>query len=228
MSLESPKFELTKSRLDFYDGKPNKVDYDHQCFLARRLYEFLEPFDVYELEVDILGYQAEELFYGRPSINKAFVDLDRDYFSTYHSLTYSWLLDRDCMLESIEFPEVDMVKINRTDGTILIKGHYEDERGMTRGTYDVEPTTVADLAVQELVDMSLSTRIDGVDYYVLDLYRVAEMSGELIDKIYHIMGMSDFGHITKTLFAKSTRTKDNLLIEMGLWDIVNSRPLMVL
>lgn len=35
MSLESPKFELTKSRLDFYDGKPNKVDYDHQCFLAR-------------------------------------------------------------------------------------------------------------------------------------------------------------------------------------------------
>ena len=228
MSLESPKFELTKSRLDFYDGKPNKVDYDHQCFLARRLYEFLEPFDVYELEVDILGYKAEELFYGRPSINMAFVDLDRDYFSTYHSLTYSWLLDRDCMLESIEFPEVDMVRINRTDGTILIKGHYEDERGLSRGTYDVEPTTIADLAVQELVDMSLSTRIDGVDYYVLDLYRVAEMSGELIDKIYHIMGMSEFGHITKTLFAKSMRTEDTLLIEMGVWDIVNSRALMVL
>ena len=114
MSLESPKFELTKSRLDFYDGKPNKVDYDHQCFLARRLYDFLEPFDVYELEVDILGYKAEELFYGRPSIDKAFVDLDRDYFSTYHSLTHSWLIVIPSELINI------FQKYAESDGFLLI------------------------------------------------------------------------------------------------------------
>lgn len=129
MSLESPKFELTKSRLDFYDRKPNKVDYDHQCFLARRLYEFLEPFDVYELEVDILGYKAEELFYGRPSINKAFVDLDRDYFSTYHSLTYSWLIVIPSELVNIfqKYAEADGFFVDREHGAKPIFYTYARE-----------------------------------------------------------------------------------------------------
>lgn len=199
-------------------------EYRKQCRLARELYDFMVKYNGYDVVVDLDGYQGESLCIGDVKQFDNWVDISRDYFSTYTSLSHDWENNRKCFLTGLEYPEQDVIKILREDGVIFIKGIYNKYRAKTARSVKIFPKNILEYGQKEFVDEIWSKKIDGKQYFVIDFFRAKKRNEDLRKIIGDFLHVERFSHITKTMFMRKGDNPGEY--EIGLWDIVNECPIM--
>lgn len=196
--------------------------YRKQCKLALQLYDFLQQYNGYYVNVQLNKYNGDALCYGEVKQFKTYVTIDRDFFTTYPSLTHDWEGD-DCLLVDLEFPEKDIVKIIREDGVITVEGILNDYRAETKNTVDICPKDILQYAQREFVDEIWSKKINGDQYYVIDFFRAKHHNADLIRCINILLKTQKYANVTKTMFIRKVKG-DTEQYEVGLWDILNECP----
>ena len=192
---------------------------------------FLKKYFIYDMEMRLENCKKEILCYGGGYIDCYNLSIEQDYFDTIHNLT----LDNDYKfnLIGVEFPQQDVIRLIKTNGDIFIKGFHEQERKEKYRTLDIgkELKYVRDIAREDLIDWTLSREIDGIPYYVLDLFRIKikvqqcrEYMNFLADLRYFLK-VSDYKDITKTIYFTPYIEGNSEYMMICVWDIVNSKPI---
>ena len=65
-------------------------EHQNQCRLAKELYTFLSRYNGYDVVVNLNNCKREDLCIGDVEQRTNSVWLNRDFFTTYPSLTYDW------------------------------------------------------------------------------------------------------------------------------------------
>lgn len=198
-------------------------EYRAQCKLAKELYGFLSRYNGYDVVADLDEYEGESLCIGNIQQFENYVDISRDYFTTYPPLSHDWKFRDTCYLIGLEYPEKDVVKILRKDGAIYIKGIFNEYRAKTASSVDIVPKNILEYGQKEFVDEIWSKKIDGKQYFVIDFFRAKKRNEDLRKIISGFLSTENFSHITKTMFLRKGNNPDEY--EIGLWDIVNECPI---
>lgn len=198
-------------------------EHQNQCRLAKELYTFLSRYNGYDVIVNLGEDKREDLCIGEVEYSKNHVWLNRDFFTTYPSLTYDWEFFNECFLIGLEYPEKDVIKISRKDGEITIRGIYNKYRAETYHSVNIVPNSILGYARREFVDEIWSKEINGKPYYVIDFFRAKKHDKDVIKTISYASGAHDNPRTTKTLYV--CKGKNQGEYEVGLWDILKGCPM---
>lgn len=198
-------------------------EHQNQCRLAKDLFNFLRQYNGYDVIVNLDKFKREDLCIGSVEQRTNSVWLNRDFFTTYPSLTYDWEFFNDCCLLGLEYPETDVVKILRTDGEISVKGILNKYRAETYHSLNIVPKDILGYGRREFVDEAWSKEINGKPYYVIDLFRAKKHDKGVIKAISNAFGAYRNKDITKTLYI--CKGKNQGEYEVGLWDILKECPM---
>ena len=198
----------------------------------RELYQFLKKYTVFDVTVRIEeGTWEDDLCMGEPHISEWDVSIQRDFFCEYPSLTLDNPKSFRCIVTSLEYPEPDVVKINRTDGEIIVKGYVDTDRQSKRRTLDYKFKDLSQFTIKELIDEEFSIEVNGERYYVLDLFRIKKLGKRMMDKLRLYFKLDKYTDLAKTLYLKPTGkfSKDGTPnYEFGLWSYEFSCPFSML
>lgn len=196
------------------------------------LYQFLKRYTVFDVTVRIEeGTWEDDVCMGEPQRRGQDVLIQRDYFCEYPSLTIERGDSRECIVTSLEYPEPDVVKINRTDGEIIVKGYVDTDRQSKRKTLDYKFKDLSQFAIKELIDEEFSIEVNGERYYVLDLFRIKKLGKRMMDKLRLYFKLDEYADLAKTLYLKPTGkfSEDGTPnYEFGLWSYEFSCPFSML
>lgn len=204
----------------------NKIQ-DEQRSLLNAAVAFLTKYNIYDVEMRLDNCEKEILCYGQGSLSCDNLSIRRDYFDTINNLS----LDNNHQLNliGVEFPQQDVIRLIKTNGNIFVKGIYEQERESSKHSLDIRKKLkrIPDIARKDLIDWTLSRRIDGIPYYVLDLFRIKGFDFEYMNflaDVRYFLHISDYRDITKTIYFTPYKQGNSEYIIIGVWDIVNSNP----
>lgn len=198
--------------------------YDSMDDIGEALYDFMQPYNMFEITNKLDDYTGEDLCIGRVGFGQTDVRIRRDFFHHYPSLVHNQLCEY--MIESVEILSDKKAKINRKDGIILIEGSLDEELSKHENTIKKVPYLPIEYTVNDFIDVSLSRKVNGEFYYVLDLYRLRNHDKSLIKFLRINLKIDDYFNTTKTLYFKFTEPEKGSESprEIGIWDIINSCP----
>lgn len=192
-------------------------EHQNQCKLAKELYTFLSRYNGYDVVVNLNDCKREDLCIGSVEQRTNSVWLNRDFFTTYPSLTYDWKFFNDCCLLGLEYPETDMIKILRTDGEISIKGILNKYRAETYHSLDIIPKDILGYGRREFVDEIWSKEINGKPYYVIDMFRAKKHDKGVIKAISNAFGAYKKKISPKHCIFARGKIKGNMKSDCGIF-----------